>query len=210
MSKCPSGPPAHPDDVVLIIDISANFINQDTWPSSVLDKPPDVPNALVEGTLWYSQVTRMIYQLGGWFSFNGFAEPGYIANIPQSAILEFAIDSKTWAKSASNPVNTGNEVERPGAANPCDAPSLNKSFIFEGYLQRRSDADYVNYTAVSGFKCKLLHDFFGGGVGAVLEDMLQLDTNIKNSPPTLSSLECLGSGVYWAWDERRNDPCPSR
>jgi hypothetical protein len=140
--------------VVLVIDLSANFTNQDTWPYSVIDKPPDVPNALIEGTLWYSRVTRKIYQIGGWFSFNSFGDPGYIANVPQSAIWEFAIDTKTWVQSAFNLVNTGNKVERPGAANSCDAPSLNKSFIFEGYVQRRSDADYVNYTAVSEFKCK--------------------------------------------------------
>jgi hypothetical protein len=53
MSNCPPEPPAHPDNVVLIIDLSVNFINQNPWPSSVLDKPPDVPNALIElsGTL---------------------------------------------------------------------------------------------------------------------------------------------------------------
>jgi hypothetical protein len=69
-------------------------------------------------------------------------------------------------------------------------------------LQRRSDADYVNYTAVPGFKCKLLHDFFGGGAGlGQFWRTLQLDTNIKNSPPTLSNISVpanIGPGMNGA------------
>ena len=142
-----------PDDVILVIDLSSNFTNQDTFPYSVLDKPPDVPNALIEGTLWYSQITRKIYQLGGWFSTNNQADPGYIAQVPESAIWELSIDTHSWEKSSFDVVNTGSKIDRPGAANACDAPALNKSFIFEGYVQRRSDADYANYTANSEFKC---------------------------------------------------------
>jgi hypothetical protein len=139
--------------VILVIDLSSNFTNQDTFPYSVLDKPPNVPNALIEGTLWYSQITRKIYQLGGWFSTNNEEDPGYIANVPESAIWEFFIDSHTWAQPSFSLINTGRKVDRPGAANACDAPPLNKSFIFEGYVQKRSDADYSNYTTNSEFKC---------------------------------------------------------
>jgi hypothetical protein len=82
-------------------------------------------------------------------------------------------------------------------------------------VQRRSDADYVIIllSRNSSVSCCMI---FWGGWGecgcwadfeAVLEGMLQLDTNIKNLPPTP---ECLGPDVYWAQDERRNDPCPSQ
>lgn len=162
------------NDIILVIDLSSNFTNQDTFPYSPLDKPPNVPNALIEGTLWYSQITRKIYQLGGWFSTNNVADPGYIANVPESAIWELSIDSQTWKQSSFSLVNTGKKVDRPGAANACDAPSLNKSFIFEGYVQHRSDADYANYTVNSEFK--------------FLEGMLQLDTNPTNTPPVLSNV----------------------
>jgi hypothetical protein len=143
--------------VILVIDLSRNFTNQDIFPYSVIDKPPNVPNALIEGTLWYSQITRKVYQLGGWFSTNNNADPGYItdAQVPESSIWEFDIDSRTWAKSDFSLVNTGSKIDRPGAANNCDAPLLNRSFIFEGYVQKRSDHDYINYTTNSEFKCKL-------------------------------------------------------
>lgn len=143
------------DDVLLVLDLSRNFTNQDSSVYSVIDKGPDVPMGLIEGALWYSKVTRKIYQLGGWFSFNNVADPGYItdAQLPSSAIWEFDIDLKTWAKSVFNYINTGTKVDRPGAAANCDAPSLNRSFLFEGYVQRRSDYDYRNYTVSSMFKC---------------------------------------------------------
>lgn len=162
------------NDVLLVLDLSRNFTNQDSSVYSVIDKGPNIPNGLIEGALWYSKVTRKIYQLGGWFSFNNVADPGYItdAQLPASAIWEFDIDLKTWAKSAFNYVNTGTKVDRPGAAANCDAPSLNRSFIFEGYVQRRSDYAYKNYTVSSMFK--------------FLEGMLQLDTN--TSPPTLTNI----------------------
>ncbi len=176
--------------MILVIDLSRNFTNQDTSPYSVIDKPPNVPNALIEGTLWYSQITRKIYQLGGWFSTNNDADPGYItdAQVPESSIWEFDIDSHTWAQSNFSVVNTGSKIDRPGAANNCDAPSLNRSFIFEGYVQKRSDHDYINYTTNSEFKCKWCDwgKWTGADLRTVLEGMLQLDTN--TSPPTLSNI----------------------
>ena len=121
-----------------------------------VDKGPNVPNGLIEGALWYSGVTRKIYQVGGWFSFNNVANPAYLtlSQIPESAIWEFDIDDQTWVQSDFSLVNTGSKVDRPGAAANCDAPTLNQSFIFEGYVQQRSDHDYTNYTQSSEFKCK--------------------------------------------------------
>lgn len=111
---------------------------------------------MIEQTLWYSQITRKIYQLGGWFSFNSQSDPGFteLADIPESAIWEFDIDTQLWTQSSFSYVNTGNKVERPGAAANCDAPSLNMSFLFEGYVQQRSDANYITYEKSSTFKCK--------------------------------------------------------
>jgi hypothetical protein len=145
------------DDVLLVLDLSSNFTNQQTTPYSVIDKGPSVPNALIEGALWYSQITRKIYQLGGWFSYNSISDPGYLAEsaLPPSAIWEFDIDTQTWEKSNFSYVNTGNKVDRPGASANCDAPTLNQSFIFEGYVQQRSDIAYQNYSSNNGeFKCK--------------------------------------------------------
>jgi hypothetical protein len=143
------------DDVLVVLDLSRNFTNQDSSVYTVINKSPEVPNALIEGVLWYSKVTRKIYQLGGWFSFNNVADPGYITNaqLPASSIWEFDIDLKRWAKSTLTYINTGAKLDRPGAAANCDVPSLNKSFLFEGYVQQRSDYDYKNYTTSSMFKC---------------------------------------------------------
>jgi hypothetical protein len=147
------------DDVLLVLDLSSNFTNQQTTPYSVIDKGPSVPNALIEGALWYSQITRKIYQLGGWFSYNSVSDPGYLAEsaLPPSAIWEFDIDTQTWEMSNFSYVNTGNKVDRPGASANCDAPTLNQSFIFEGYVQQRSDIAYQNYSSNNGeFKCRTL------------------------------------------------------
>ncbi|CZR61606.1 uncharacterized protein PAC_11503 [Phialocephala subalpina] len=164
------------NDVLLVLDLSKNFTNQDATPYSVIDKGPQVPNAIIEGALWWSAATRKIYQVGGWFSFNSLQDPGYIpdASLPSSSIWEFDVDKKTWEQSAFNYVHTGTKLDRPGAAANCDAPSLNQSYIFEGYVEFRSDIDYYNWTrgAATTFK--------------YLEGMLQLDTN--TSPPTLTNI----------------------
>jgi hypothetical protein len=138
-----------------VLDLSQNFTNQDSFPYSTIDKGPQVPNTLIEGVLWYSSATRKIYQVGGWFSFNSQANPGFVplSNIPESSIWEFDIDQKTWAQSSFTLVNTGKKVDRPGTSASCNAPTLNMSFIFEGYVQQRSDHDYINYTQSSTFKC---------------------------------------------------------
>ncbi|KAL2064700.1 hypothetical protein VTL71DRAFT_3838 [Oculimacula yallundae] len=162
------------NDNLIVIDLSKDFNNQDTAPYSVIHKGPQVPNGLIEQTLWYSQITRKIYQLGGWFSFNSQTDPGFteLAKIPPSAIWEFDIDTQLWKQSAFNYVSTGSKVERSGAAANCDVPSLNMSFLFEGYVQQRSDAEYTTYERSSTFK--------------FIEGMLQLDTN--TSPPTLTNI----------------------
>lgn len=180
------------DDVLLVLDLSRNFTSQDSIPYTVIDKGPEVPNALIEGALWYSQITRKIYQVGGWFSFNSLQDPGYIpdTSLPESSIWEFDIDARTWAQSNFTNVNTGGKIDRQGAAANCDTLLLNRSFIFEGYVEFRSDHDYFNWTrgAATTFKCKILFaisfdsiDFYPD-----LEGMLQLDTN--TSPPTLSNI----------------------
>lgn len=164
------------NDILLVLDLSKNFTNQDPTPYSAVDKGPQVPNAIIEGALWWSAATRKIYQVGGWFSFNSLQDPGYIpdASLPSSSIWEFDVDHETWAQSAFNYVHTGTKLDRPGAAANCDAPSLNQSYIFEGYVEFRSDIDYYNWTrgAATTFK--------------YLEGMLQLDTN--TSPPTLTNI----------------------
>lgn len=142
-----------------MLDVSKNFTNQDTFPYTSLLKGPDVPNTLIENALWYSSATRKIYQLGGWFSFNNNNNAGYYqdSQIPSSAIWQFDIDTQTWSKATTDfdLVNTGSKIDRPGAAAYCDAPTLNRSFIFEGYVQHRSDPDYVNYTQSADFKCEI-------------------------------------------------------
>ncbi|KUJ19086.1 uncharacterized protein LY89DRAFT_731509 [Mollisia scopiformis] len=164
------------NDILLVLDLSNNFTNQDTAPYSAIDKGPQVPNAIIEGALWWSAVTRKIYQLGGWFSTNSNQDPGYITSseLPPSSIWEFDVDLKTWVQSAFNYVNTGTKVDRPGAAANCDAPALNKSFIFEGYVEYRSDIAYNNWSSGASTTFKFL------------EGMLQLDSN--TSPPTLSNI----------------------
>lgn len=101
--------------------------------------------------------------MGGWWSFNNVNDPGFknASVIPESAIWEFDIDSQTWSVAADFAlVNTGTKVDRPGAAANCDAPSLNMSFIFEGYVQQRSDQDYTTFAQSSEYKCMTLHISF--------------------------------------------------
>ena len=124
----------------------------------------------MRNTLWYSQVTRKIYQLGGWFSFNSREIPLYLNNtkIPESAIWQYDIDSGDWTETDFK-LNAGSKkVWRPGAAANCDAPTLNRSYVFEGYIQQRSDQDVVNFTTSSEFQ--------------FLEGMLELNTKgVKQS-----------------------------
>ncbi|KAJ3938676.1 uncharacterized protein N0V96_011407 [Colletotrichum fioriniae] len=156
---------------LLVLDLSQNFTNQETSPYSSIFKSPDVPNGLIEHALWYSQTTRKIYQLGGWFSFNSPNNPSFIAdpNIPEPAIWEFDVDGGRWSKSIDFQVsNNGEIVDRPGAAAFCDASTLNRSYIFEGYVQRRSSPANAAYTASADFR--------------FLEGMLELDTAERSQP----------------------------
>ncbi len=146
---------------LLVIDLSINFTENDTFPYRTIHKPPGVPPALEDSALWYSAETRKIYQLGGWFSRSGTpSTAGYIqtSSIPPAAIWEFDIDTQLWTQSTDfQDVDTGKKIDRPGAAAHCDAPTLNQSFIFEGFVQQMSDPDYINYTLYSTFKCGYLH-----------------------------------------------------
>ncbi|KAF6826412.1 hypothetical protein CPLU01_09697 [Colletotrichum plurivorum] len=156
---------------LLVLDLSKNFTNQEAGPYSSVFKTPDVPNGLIEHAMWYSESTRKIYQLGGWFSFNSEQNPAYITNkaMPEPAVWEFDIDAERWAKSEGFEVsNNGEIVDRPGAAAFCDAPSLNRSYVFEGYTQMRSGPANAQYAASSDFR--------------FLEGMLELDTADASQP----------------------------
>ncbi|KAI8295104.1 Kelch repeat-containing protein [Colletotrichum sp. SAR 10_98] len=154
---------------LLVIDLSKNFTNQETGPYSSIWKAPDVPNGLIEHAMWYSQTTRKVYQLGGWWSSNNNENPAYIDDFPEPAIWEFDIDTERWAKSTDFEVsNNDHIVDRPGAAAFCDAPTLNRSYIFEGYTQRRSSPANSQYTPSMDFR--------------FLEGMLELDTADKSEP----------------------------
>ncbi|KAK0717349.1 hypothetical protein B0T26DRAFT_648075, partial [Lasiosphaeria miniovina] len=165
------------DNNLVVLDLSKNFTNQDSFPYSSIHKGPDVPSSLIEHVLWFSPATRKIYQLGGWFSFNNVNDPGYknLTQIPLAAVWEFDIDAQTWSEADDLAlVDTGAKVQRPGAAASCDVPSLNRSFIFEGYVQQRSDQEYTGFTASSEFK--------------FLEGMLSLDTGGDVAKPTLTNI----------------------
>ncbi|KAL0937221.1 Kelch repeat-containing protein-like protein 2 [Colletotrichum truncatum] len=156
---------------LLVLDLSKNFTNQETGPYRSIFKAPDVPNGLIEHALWYSESTRKIYQLGGWFSFNNQENPSFLAtnNIPEPAIWEFDIDTERWSKSTDFRIsNNGEIVDRPGAAAFCDAPTLRRSYIFEGYTQQRSSRANVPYEASADFR--------------FLEGMLELDTSDESQP----------------------------
>ncbi|TDZ32659.1 Kelch repeat-containing protein [Colletotrichum spinosum] len=160
---------------LLVLDLSKNFTNQEAAPYSSVFKAPDVPNALIEHALWYSPATRKIYQLGGWFSFNGDSNPAYLADkrLPEPAIWEFDIDAERWSMSNDfNISNNGHAVDRPGAAAFCDAPSLNRSYILEGYTQRRTSPANAQYGSSSDFR--------------FVEGLLELDTS--QSRPQLTNI----------------------
>ncbi|GJC84711.1 kelch repeat-containing protein ARB_01230 [Colletotrichum liriopes] len=163
----------HANNQLLVLDLSENFTNQEAKPYTSVFKAPGVPNGLIEHALWYSASTRKVYQLGGWFSFNSDENPAYIADkeIPQPATWEFDIDTKRWSKADNFEVlNNGEIVDRPGAAAFCDAPALDRSYIFEGYTQRRSSPANAAYGPSSDFRSK------------VLEGMLELDTTDRSQP----------------------------
>lgn len=135
--------------------------------------------------MWYSQTTRKVYQLGGWWSSNNNENPAYIDDFPEPAIWEFDVDTERWAKSTDFEVSNNDQiVDRPGAAAFCDAPTLNRSYIFEGYTQRRSSPANSQYTPSMDFRCKF--DTFDSIkwslIIIVLEGMLELDTADKSQP----------------------------
>jgi hypothetical protein len=148
-----------PDNHLVVIDLSKNFTDQDTFPYSTIHKGPDVPGSLMEHALWYSPATRKIYQVGGWWSASNTEDPGFkdLRDIPEASIWQFDIDSKTWTQADGQLalVNQPGKVDRQGSAAFCDAPSLNKSYIFEGYVMQRSDKDYIAFQEWNEFQCTL-------------------------------------------------------
>ncbi|KAF9875115.1 kelch domain-containing protein [Colletotrichum karsti] len=156
---------------LLVLDLSTNFTNQEIGPYSSIFKSPDVPNGLIEHVLWYSENTKKVYQLGGWFSFNSEQNPAYLAdeNMPEPAIWEFDVGNKRWTMSKDFDIsNNGEIIDRPGAAAFCDAPTLNRSYVFEGYVQHRSGPANTQYAQSSDFR--------------FLEGLLELDTADKSQP----------------------------
>lgn len=137
--------------------MSEDFDSTDTFPYSRILKGPQVPGSLMEHALWYSQTTRKIYQIGGWWSASNPEDPGFkeLRQIPEAEIWEFDIDSEVWSKATDLAlVNFKHKVQRPGAAAYCDAPALNKSFLFQGYSEQRSEKAYIDYEQWSEYKCK--------------------------------------------------------
>ncbi|KAK5653711.1 hypothetical protein OQA88_8742 [Cercophora sp. LCS_1] len=162
---------------LLVLDLSRNFTSTDTFPYSRILKGPQVPGSLMEHALWYSQTQRKIYQLGGWWSASNSEDPGFkeLRQIPEAEIWEFSIDSSTWSKATDlSLVNFRHRLQRQGAAAFCDAPALDKSFIFQGYSEQRSEKEYIDYEQWSEYK------FISG--------MLALDTSVNVQQPTLTNI----------------------
>lgn len=94
------------------------------------------------------------------------------SSLPDPSIWQYAIDSGTWSQ--ANPTKKGNLIHRPGAAAYCDAPALNKSYVFEGYAQARSERATQNLTANSD--------------SVFLEGMLEFDTSSASSSSDSSQM----------------------
>lgn len=129
----------------------------DTFPYRSVQKGPDIPIGLIESSLLYSPSTRKLTQIGGWFSYNSQTDPGYIPDneIPAPSMWDFDIDSETWDQATGNGYpGYAQKVERPGAAAYCDASTLNKSFVFEGHVWRRSAPAYNDYVLGEDMNCE--------------------------------------------------------
>lgn len=147
-----------PDNNLLVLDVGKNFSAEDPHLFKQIRKTdPNVPRALNEHALWYSKTLNKIYQLGGWASSIGDRgrDSPNLAEVPSPGIWEFDIVSERWTKADDefDKRNTGDKIERSGSASYCDAPSLGVSFLFEGYVQQRSDKEYANYAPSSDVKC---------------------------------------------------------
>ncbi|KUI54697.1 hypothetical protein VP1G_02094 [Cytospora mali] len=116
-------------------------------------------------------------QIGGWFSYNSQTDPGYIPDdeVPTPSIWEFDIDTESWNQAMEiDHHGYGQSPERPGAAAYCDSPTLNKSFVFEGHVWRRSDPKYNDYVIGKDMN--------------FLEGMLVLDTSTSVTMPILTNI----------------------
>ncbi|TLD09740.1 hypothetical protein PspLS_11400 [Pyricularia sp. CBS 133598] len=164
---------------LLVLDVGKNFSTEDPRLFKQIRKTDaNVPRALNEHALWYSKTLNKIYQLGGWASSIGDRgrDPSNLPEVPSSGIWEFDIVSERWTKADDgfDKRNTGDKIERQGAASYCDAPSLGVSFLFEGYVQQRSDKDYANYAPSTDFK--------------YISGMLALDTSEGLEKPRLTNI----------------------
>lgn len=101
--------------------------------------------------------------MGGWFSFNNQKSPIFVqtTDIPDPSIWQYGIDTRNWSQ--ANFTKKGNLFHRPGAAAYCDAPTLDRSYAFEGFVQQRSERATTNLTQNSD-------EIF-------VEGMLELDTS---------------------------------
>lgn len=145
----------------------------------MIHKGSNVPNALIEGSLLYSNTTRKIYQIGGFFyadnddgvrtnsivslpvlacasiPYTNAIQPGYLqdSTLSSAAVWEFDVDKQVWEKSS---LDNGIGLARSGAAAYCDASGTGKSFVFQGYLQRRSGMEKVQaaLTVNTMFNCE--------------------------------------------------------
>lgn len=172
ISSCSLPPPALSygvtdfarDNHLLVIDLSRNFSTTDTAPYSRILKGPQVPSSLMEHALWFSRATRKLYQLGGWWSASNVDDPGFkdITEIPEAELWEFDLDKKVWAKPTDLVIRNKGKLQRPGAAAYCDAPTADRSYLFQGYVEQRSDEEYIDYKQWSEYKCTSPHHHLDG------------------------------------------------
>ena len=127
----------------------------DTEPYSRILKGPRVPSSLMQHALWCSRATRKIYQIGGWRSASNIDNPGFkqLTEIPEAELWEFDVVKKEWTRSTDLVIKNRGKLQRPGAAAYCDASSVNRSYLFQGYVEQRSDKEYIDYAEWSEYKC---------------------------------------------------------
>jgi len=127
----------------------------DTEPYSRILKGPQVPSSLMQHALWFSRATRKIYQIGGWWSASNIDNPGFkqLTEIPEAELWEFDVVKKEWTRPTDLVIKNRGKLQRPGAAAYCDTSSVNRSYLFQGYVEQRSDKECIDYAEWSEYKC---------------------------------------------------------